>query len=439
MSSHLAHIVIRVYEEAAFAYNVRTGAAVFVEGSIAPLLPAIIANDAGAVGTFLNDVPGEWKSTASAELDDLKVKCHDLLEQTQLVEVGEYFATKEDAPLAMLNKYAVKRWQPVNATIELSYRCNLNCRYCYLSDHSLPGLPKQKLLSIGRELKDVGVAFVLFTGGETFLRPDVFEVMQGYKALGFGLEAKSNGLLLDDSMIKRIAELELFNLQISVYGFEDGSSPVTGGHYNFSKLRRNIQGLVKSGVPVTLSVIVGKHNIADLPRYESALKDLGVIEVSYSPLITPRRDGDRGATELRLSRREMEDQLKPFIIRNGGFTRPMKYREPDCEGPICYAGRDQLAIDPNGIVHPCLDFRFPIGDLLESSLKDVLENRMVKLEQFKLGKVRKCLECGIVEYCDSCPGASLLELGDCVAPIPHKCDVSRFYWDATHEGGESHV
>jgi radical SAM protein with 4Fe4S-binding SPASM domain len=436
VSNHLAHIITRIYDEASFAYNVRTGAAVFIEGTVAQLLPAILENDDALVRAFLDSVPSEWKTVAEGDVADAYSKIADVLESKETVEAGEYFATNEDAPLAMLGRYAVKKWQPVNVTVELTYRCNLDCRYCYLDDHSLPGLTSRKLLDVGHELKEAGAAFVLFTGGETFLRPDALEIMQGYKDLGFGLEAKSNALLIDQLMIRRISELELFNLQISVYGFEDGVSPVTGGFYDFSKLRYNIQGLVEAGVPVTLSVIVGKHNITDLPKYESALKDLGVIEVSYSPFLTPRRDGDKTVTELRLSRQEMEAQLKPFILKNGGFVKPTKYRNRECGGPICYAGRDQLAIDPSGNVHPCLDFRLPMGNLLESDLVGILANREAFLRPFKLGKVQKCMDCSIVEYCDSCPGASLLEYGDYVAPVTHKCDVSRFYWDATHEGGD---
>jgi radical SAM protein with 4Fe4S-binding SPASM domain len=77
-----------------------------------------------------------------------------------------------------------------------------------------------------------------------------------------------------------------------------------------------------------------------------------------------------------------------------------------------------------------------MGNLLESDLVGILANREAFLRPFKLGKVQKCMDCSIVEYCDSCPGASLLEYGDYVAPVTHKCDVSRFYWDATHEGGD---
>lgn len=346
-----------------------------------------------------------------------------MTDTTERASNGEYFATDEDSPLAMLSKYAVREWQPINATIELTYRCNLRCKYCYLDDHSLPGLSMAKLMDVGSELKSAGLAFILFTGGETFVRPDTLELMRGYKDLGFALEAKSNGLLLDEAIIEQIAELELFNLQLSVYGFDDGPSQVTGVDYEFSKLRRNIKSLVSAGVPVTLSVMVGKHNIADLHKYRAALDGLGVIEISYSPLLTPRRDGDLSIDKLRLSGQELECLLKPFIQEVGGFTTPPKYRERSCDGPICFAGRDQIAIDPLGNVHPCLDFRFPMGNLQESSLDDILGKRQQLLDPFKLGKMQKCMDCTIAEYCDSCPGASLLERGDYVAPIPHKCDV----------------
>ncbi len=426
----LKRLIIREYKNAAFAFDPTTQTALFVEGSVASLVPIFLRKiDSVVPDSYLNSFPPESLTQVRNEIDAVRdaVKgfvCNVTEGTTQTLTFQD---SKEWSPMKRLSNYATKTWQLTNASLEMTYHCNLRCRWCYLDDYEQRGLAREALQKIASDLRQAGAIFILFTGGEPFLRPDLLDVMTDFSEHGFALEAKSNGLLLTKDRIRRLAGLNLFNLQISLYDITDGNSAYTGRPYQFNKIARNIRVALDHGLPLNLAVLVGKHNIDHLDEYREVIARLGVKEAFYSPYITPNRNSPGAEVELRLSRREMDEKLYPFLEKIDGLVPPVKYRKRCVNTPACYAGHDQIAINPSGLVYPCLDFRLQIGDLRNENLGRVLARRKRSLSPFKLRNIQQCWACPIVEDCDSCIGTAILENGRYDVPSQHKCEISRFY------------
>jgi MoaA/NifB/PqqE/SkfB family radical SAM enzyme len=89
-----------------------------------------------------------------------------------------------------LHRRAAARRQPVNGTFELTERCNLACRMCYVCQ--APGdaaglakeLPAAEWVELARQAVDNGMVFLLLTGGEVFLRPDFLSYTPRSRAWG---------------------------------------------------------------------------------------------------------------------------------------------------------------------------------------------------------------------------------------------------------------
>src|SRR5665811_821470 len=89
-----------------------------------------------------------------------------------------------------LHRLAAARRQPVNDTFELTNRCNLACRMCYVR-HAAGDtaqrpreLSANEWLALAREAMNNGMVFLLLTGGEVFLRPDFFEIYEPLTRMG---------------------------------------------------------------------------------------------------------------------------------------------------------------------------------------------------------------------------------------------------------------
>src|SRR3970040_1157342 len=79
-------------------------------------------------------------------------------------------------------------------------RCNLTCMHCYSisADIDFPGeMSTPEVFGVMEDLKAFGVPALILSGGEPLLRPDLFEIAQRAKALGFYTALSTNGTLID--------------------------------------------------------------------------------------------------------------------------------------------------------------------------------------------------------------------------------------------------
>ena len=434
----LDNLIIRNFDDATFVFNTQNRKSLFVEGTIADIVPMFLKHpDEQITERYIHKIPLSNQVKAKEDIELVRKTVQDFLfesdngKQTSL-ETGlpTGYTGYVETSMQRLLTYAIKKWQIINASIELNYHCNLRCQCCYIGTRNKKGLQRHELQKIAEQLRKAGAIFILFTGGEMFLRRDVFEIMNDFKQLGFVLEAKSNGILLTRSAIRKLAKLNLFNLQISIYDIGSRASVFVGRYYSFGRLLKNIRLAIEQGIPLSLSVLVGKHNIDDLEKYHDIFQELGVQEIFYNPYITPQRNGAGRENLIRLSRKEMDKKFYPFLEKIDGFTASKKYRNRCKDSPACYAGREQISIDTEGTVFPCLDLRLPMGNLLQNDLNYILEKRKALLKPYTLEKISKCWRCNIAEYCDSCIGTSLLEHDNFTEPSQHKCDITHFYHEA---------
>ena len=431
--------ITRCYGDAAFAFDPRTRSSLFVEGSLASIiLDAINARTLELpTAQQLSEYSPSQREELHQEWNRLLPQIRSFLNEQESQSSGSNEGSAPDA-IRELSRFAADHWQLMTVNLELTSRCNQRCSVCYLDDFGNYGLSRPHLQRIARTLRDANALFALFTGGEVFTRRDATSVMADFADAGFILEIKSNGTLLTEQTIAELSFLPLWDVQISIYEPNDGWSDWTRTTYPLNRIESNVRNMVERKLPVTLSVLVGKHNVTQLSAIHQQLSEWGAA-VYYSPYITPNRSGLGSVDAYRLSASELRETFGPFLREIGLFPRSDKYRDCSADGDtICFAGRDQIAIGPDGLVYPCLDLRLPLGDLKSEEMDTILSRRKQALETFRFREMSTCRVCEIRDFCDSCIGVALVENGDYRVPSHHKCDISHFYNDAperntTHE------
>ena len=81
---------------------------------------------------------------------------------------------------------------PLSGTFELTARCNLDCKMCYIHKKANDSLVKKSEMSAAEWIdvataQKAGMFLLLVTGGEPFLRPDFFEMYDEFKSLGLSV------------------------------------------------------------------------------------------------------------------------------------------------------------------------------------------------------------------------------------------------------------
>ena len=103
-------------------------------------------------------------------------------------------------------------------------RCNLTCKHCYSisADTDFKGeLNTAEVFRVMDDLKAYGVPVLILSGGEPLLRPDIFDISNRAKEMGFYVGLSTNGTLIDESNIQKIADVGYNYVGISIDGVKE--------------------------------------------------------------------------------------------------------------------------------------------------------------------------------------------------------------------------
>ena len=120
---------------------------------------------------------------------------------------------------AVQKKHGV--FPPFLMVMSPTMRCNLDCLGCYAGKYpkGKDPLDLETLDRIVREGKEMGTHMFIISGGEPFVRRDLFELYEQHPDCWF--QIYTNGLLIDDKTVERIVELGNVAPAISVEGWRE--------------------------------------------------------------------------------------------------------------------------------------------------------------------------------------------------------------------------
>jgi MoaA/NifB/PqqE/SkfB family radical SAM enzyme len=280
--------------------------------------------------------------------------------------------------LAAVTARAWRENRLFSVLLELTYRCNLDCAFCY-NDLSLRGVPLS-LDSWRRaldEIAELGALHVVLSGGEPLAHPDFFAIGAHARARGFVTRVKSNGHGLTAPVARRLVEqVDPFMVEVSLHGARpqshDRQTRVPG---SFERLVRNIGAMREAGLRVKLNATLTTWNEDEVEAMFAIADRLGV-SLQFDPEVTPRDDGDRTPQALTASPEGLQRLFRAEFARGARLeaagSRDADRTEPS-PAPVttdrhCGAGSSSLAIDPYGNVYPCVQWRRPIGNLHDTPL-----------------------------------------------------------------------
>ena len=115
--------------------------------------------------------------------------------------------------------YAHWAMRPIAAGLNITDNCNMRCVMCNSwRSHSADELTTDEWKQIITQLRDAGVRFVGFAGGEPLLRKDLSELVRHAKACGLRAELTTSGYLLDEGRAEALFAAGLGSVVISVDG-----------------------------------------------------------------------------------------------------------------------------------------------------------------------------------------------------------------------------
>lgn len=193
---------------------------------------------------------------------------------------------------------------PIYVRIKPTNKCNHRCFYCsydpefgyLLSERKNidDEIPKEKMIEILDNLKDIGVKAVTYSGGgEPLVYPYIVEAMQKTLESGIELSAITNGQNLDGRRAELLAKSEWVRISADYCNSELFVKHRKISESFFEKEEKNIQDfskIKKSECELGINFLITHLNADKI--YDSAkfFKDLGVNHIRFSPIYVPKRN-----------------------------------------------------------------------------------------------------------------------------------------------------
>ncbi|KPK11619.1 MAG: hypothetical protein AMJ68_04930 [Acidithiobacillales bacterium SG8_45] len=148
-------------------------------------------------------------------------------------------------------------------------RCNLTCKHCYSisADKDFAGeLDTQEVLNVMDDLKGFHVPVLILSGGEPLLRPDLFEISHRAKEKGFYVGLSTNGTLIDEAMIDRVAAVGYDYVGISIDGIRDTHDRFRRKAGAFDASMHAIRLCRDRGIKIGMRFTLTQDNAHELPE-----------------------------------------------------------------------------------------------------------------------------------------------------------------------------
>ncbi len=274
----------------------------------------------------------------------------------------------------------------------LTEACNLRCSHCYQGERGTDEMSLPEIKTVIAEVSDMiddwsGAYDIVFsrsmnmTGGEPFLRPDLFEILGEISRRGFDIYLLTNGTLVDRERARRLAELGVKGVQVSIEGPEEVHDSIRGKG-SFAASAAGIKRLVDAGLAVTLNATLSHLNASSMKQVIAFGSHAGARRIGFSRLV-PSGKGLSLLSRM-LSPAEVKDLYESLlslevkgleIVTGDPVASCMKTASKDDAGNTamsgCAAGVSGLTILPDGDVLPCRRLPISLGNARRDSLRDI--------------------------------------------------------------------
>lgn len=166
--------------------------------------------------------------------------------------------------------------------------CNLSCVHCYASSNGGRGkdeLSTNQALTFIDSLAEFGSPVILFSGGEPLTRKDIFQLV-GYAAKqGLRVVISTNGTLIDIDTAKKLADIGLSYVGVSLDGIGSVNDAFRGKEGAFDRAVEGIGNCQKANLKVGLRFTVNKRNVEEVPKLFDLIHERNIPRICFYHLV----------------------------------------------------------------------------------------------------------------------------------------------------------
>lgn len=266
-----------------------------------------------------------------------------------------------------------KKTFPLEATLAITNRCNINCVYCYgdYPGRSEQDIPLKDILSLIDEMYSMGLRFIHISGGEALIRQDAGEILRHIKKKNILLEIITNGILTTRYLPLLKETLDFICISI------DGNEQITDenrGKGVYGKALETVRACRDAGIVTRVNGVLSEKTtdtLEHLIHLAAEEKFLLSFNLPYGSM------SDDRTKSMPFNDQKMRDGIRLILnYKKRGYPInfsqstynyilnwpvPLQQNRLDADGAQkyglkrspCYYGKYICVIDANGDVYPC--------------------------------------------------------------------------------------
>ena len=301
---------------------------------------------------------------------------------------------------------------------ECTLRCNMSCRHCGSDCKVQPAvkdMPAEDFLHVIDTITphvDPHQLFIIFTGGEALLRPDIEDVGMELYRREYPWGVVTNGFLLDEKRLESLMASGMHSITVSLDGFEEQHNWIRRHPQSFAKAVEAIKLLAKQkDILWDVVTCVNPRNYPHLEEFKEFLVSLGVPAWRLFSIFPMGRAASD--PELQLSDEQFCGILD-FIEETRhatsaidvsyaceGFLGPYEQRVRD-HFFYCRSGVEVASIRCDGAISGCTSVRGHMdqGNIYRDDFWDVWQNRFRVMRDRSWARKDQCKNCKVWRYCE---------------------------------------
>lgn len=332
---------------------------------------------------------------------------------------------------------------PRSVDLSLTGKCNLHCEYCFYADEMTgrSDLSASQWKTFFSELKAIGVRNVTLSGGEVFMRRDLWELLDELIDSRISYSMLTNGTLITEKTLEQFAlgkrRSRLTSIQISIDGSCSEVHDASRGAGSFEKAVRGLRLLKEADFPLTVRMTINRCNVNDIEDTAAFLiETIGLASFSCNEaialgtgctrreemtlttaekvkaMLTLERLGQRYPGRIQATAGPQVNLVRFRDMERAKATgwRPGHWRMGSLTACGCAYGK--LAVHHDGTIAPCNMLSIEIGKIGQDRISDIWKYHPI-LKQLRgrsaitLHTLPECRGCEWIELCNgSCPSTA---------------------------------
>ena len=284
---------------------------------------------------------------------------------------------------------------PPIIVLSVTSKCNLHCQGCYhqaLRSVSESEMNDERIDKLIAEAKELGVSFIVVGGGEPLTRPIILDLAKKHPEIMFLVF--TNGLLINDAVIKKMAQQRNIVPLISLEGYQNDTDKRRGAGV-YEQALKAIAKLKEKGIFWGSSLTMTRSNFADVTD-ENFIKRLVEADCKLFMLVeyTPVKKGTEDWVLTPEQRTELLRKRNSFRKKYRALFIALPWDEEEIGGCLS-SGRGFVHISAEGNMEPCPFVPYSDTNLKHVTLREALQSKMLSTIRENHGQLEETHGCAL--------------------------------------------